>query len=638
MEKKKNLIEEGIALGESEPGTLPEETPSISFDQQCKIRRRSTEHYSGLKEFTVDGEKVEKWSDISDFTLDLIRSERRVDTEYQTCNYVLRVNPATDALLAAGPIETVVEPHDFTSSRDFETVILSRGRFTWHGSETQFRRVRQMVLQDPKAPEILLKDISGYDPKNRCWFAANGVIVPAAPGAAEGKVVLADKDGLIRVGNKTYRMEQPPEMNVDGEQQEERYKAQLPRLMFDFRGDPVEAILKPFVALMVLMYGKAAMLAVAWHLTMIFGNEFYRLTGNHPSLLLHSPQDQGKNTLGSLLMKMWGETNEPTALRAYTITSLYTKLNVYNNVPLWIDEYRPGHADDDIQDALKNSYNRSQRDVGTLDQFKTKTRFIRTSLMLSGEFAPTDPALGSRNIAVGLEAHHNVEKLQEATRLSEFLSAVTTKLLLNKALLWPLIRDRFDVLVKRFRAECGGRVDTRIVVNYAKAAAVYEVVMNDFDSGIAAEFMKHMMVKQESNHDSNLALKMLRELPLIIKESRAFIAHRIDRKHNRFLIQAQEMRQLIPKYTKDKELINRGMIPADEFIKLAKQARIMDRLHADKPTSCNVVDRDKDGNQRNTVQKGFIFDMTEPVVEEVANKVGFLYGTSKETSHVDDDM
>lgn len=603
-------------------GVLPKETPALSFEEQVCVFPNENNRYVGVeKKVSKDKDTGEErvWEDrnvLSNFTLDLLRAERRVDTDERNCSYIMRINPAKDSVLHLPPMEVTVQPKDLKPQLAFETLMLGKGRFVFNGNDRQYRRVLDITLNSTDAPEIWVKDVAGYDPSNGAFFAKNGAVTES------GKLVKADDSGLIVVGRDVYRLAQPQALK--GERPEQRSTLPVLKFLTQYPGyDPIERILKPFVTLIKGMYGDDSELSVAWTLSMPYSDKFFDLTGNHPLCLIHGPKGRGKNQLGQMLMQFFGITNKPSSILQMTITALYTKMNTYSNVPVWVDEYKPTIANDDVREALKNSYDRSYRDVGTLDQFKLKTRKIRTSVMLTGEYEPTDAALASRNIAVGIEPKHDLVKFEQAKALAESLSAVTVYMLEQKHQIWPRVEERFKTVCATYR-ESFPDIEIRTIENYAKMVAIMEPIWQD-ETRID-RFAKAMQQKQVSTISQCPVVKMLDTISYVVRTKRVALAHRVDRKAKLLMLQATEFRETFADYSKDRDA-NGRVWSAVEIIRLARDAKLLHPLHNPQPVPTNMFTQNKDGNWINCVQRAFQFDMRNPFIEEIANGIELHYGT-----------
>src|ERR1039458_10350607 len=323
-----HLQNEGKALGESSPGELPKET-TVAFEGQCRIMKTGTQRYAGFEvKKNAESEDEGVWKEISNFTMELVGTERRVDTEKKMVTYTVKITPATDVTSPMDTLVTVVEPGELTPMANFEKFVLSRGRFQFWGRDIQYKRVRSMMM-DETVPEIRAKDIAGYDPKLDIWFAHNGAVT------GNGKLYRAETSGEIVIAGEHYKLAP----------QDETALPRLPKMAFDFKGSVYDGLLWPFMDLLADMYGPVTELAVGWVFSMVYGHQFYSLTDNHPMLFIHGPKGQGKTQLGYMLMGAFGVTAKPNPIQQLSITSLYTLVNNPSNIPAWLDEYKPNSFD-----------------------------------------------------------------------------------------------------------------------------------------------------------------------------------------------------------------------------------------------------------------------------------------------------
>lgn len=617
MPINKNLLDEAKAITETEIGSLPEETPVQGYESQCQVKKTGMGRYAmrdskkKKKEGEDESSDESAWADVSDFTLDLVRTERYADSDNKETQYVLRVHPEKGSLVNPAAVDVVATPEDLMPKLNFDRFLLSRGRYQMWGPPAVHQRILKIVLDNPKAQHVDLKSVVGFDPRSGIWLVENGAV------GAGGEIYRADEQGVIHLPTGPVRMLSPMQDEEDDNQSKRKFESELPRFNFDYKYDAL-LLLRQGIDLTCKVYGPQAELGWAWHLVQLF-EQFYHLTSNNPLLLLHGPMGRGKTEFGKILRSIWGMTKAPPSLQEISVTGMYTRLNTMSGVPSTLEEYRPGAYDTNKQECLKNTYNRNPREVGTLDATKMKQRRIRGSYMLVGEWTPDDAALDSRLITVAVEGRHNSEIYRQLGELKKNLNALPVRILTDDyANSWANIKAAYEATVTRYR-ETYPSVDFRVITNYAKMVAVLSGVAPD--PSREDRFGVFMVGKMTDTRESNSAVEVLKRIPALMRDDpRSWIPFGYNDKKDVFRVQAS---MLLSRYYTRGGTPDKGKKPikVTEFIRYGLDAKILLPMHPPEPVMGRVTDRTRDGEEKSFVQRCFLFDLNNPLVREVAKEV-----------------
>jgi hypothetical protein len=134
-----------------------------------------------------------------------------------------------------------------------------------------------------------------------------------------------------------------------------------------------------------------------------------------------------------------------------------------------------------------------------------------------------------------------------------------------------------------------------------------------------------MLQKQEANVQENPAVRLLTNLPAIMKNSRLWVCYRVNHKKNFLAIHAAEM--LFASNQQDRDRTSTGQqMRTDAFLRLARDAKILVPTHPDKPWGSIVLTKSADGDIKPRNQKCFLFDLSHPIVKEVAESIEAHFG------------
>lgn len=154
-------------------------------------------------------------------------------------------------------------------------------------------------------------------------------------------------------------------------------------------------------------------LAIGWTKAVMWSKAFYERRRFFPLLCIHGKYASGKSVAAQWLMSFVGlrDTNpEMLSDRGTTEVGLARKLSYYSSLPVFIDDYRADETGTRFHTFLRGVYDRTSPTKGLQDDFGVRRTIIRGCVILTGEHAPTDPALLSRMFTIEMTRDERTDK------------------------------------------------------------------------------------------------------------------------------------------------------------------------------------------------------------------------------------
>lgn len=584
---KDELKRQAVDAAETPAGELPASIRFRGLDHQSKILKSECGFVAERKSMNEDEPRYEL---ISDFVMDLVRVERFADRDVRTVQRIVRLHNRKTGQL----VDVVAQPKDMVGKYNFRTWLLSHGDFNFWGTEADVERIIAMTFNGT-SDEVRLKNISGYDTETGHWIFTNGAV------SKDGKVTLLDeKKGYIPVGDEKYRL--------TTNDRDEKVK-RTPTLKFGVLADKSRALLKTVIRKTVELWGPGAEIGWAWFLAILWRSNWIAHTEQFPLLFVTGNPSIGKTQfIKACGLQLYGISMEPLSIAKLTPVGLFNITNSMCNIPLFLDEFKSEMlANPEIMEMLKGNADNASKVVGSTDPHKTVTRTHRTGFVICGESRPTDEALASRNVSADLVKNDNRKLFDETVELCQGLSCALVPFVQQWEEWWPHILDRSRALMTEWREAT--KLDSRIVFNYAKVCATIDVLLPDETR--KARFFAAMVVKGEEMEDKNPLANLLKVLPYLLREKKAFIPCRVNLKKRILAVNANFLIHRCSEYYRS------PIQNTKDLIRSGKMADLLIPSHTDTPVHAEVDDL-RDGKVRKINSRCFVFDMTHPLVKEVA--------------------
>lgn len=274
----------------------------------------------------------------------------------------------------------------------FREWCLSKVGATWAGGGDELNKLTMDIQARTAHRQIFELDTYGYCDDQKFWKFGNIAYT------TDGKAILPDKNNVFWHDGFGYQTDFDPKNIGTG------FEQKAP--MFDHVLD--ESLAKASFEMLTEALFNAigdfdGLLALGTIVAYFAHPELLKKYGGTPGLWLTGKRGGGKSTIAEWLMKIWGfKADKPIGLTADTTNNFVAReLAKYGCLPVWLDEYRFDVTRSEVNDLLKNAFNRTAGGKAAFDQSK-RTRSVRPETMplVSGESSTTDAATRSRYINV----------------------------------------------------------------------------------------------------------------------------------------------------------------------------------------------------------------------------------------------
>jgi hypothetical protein len=249
--------------------------------------------------------------------------------------------------------------------------------------------------------------------------------------------------------------------------------------------------------------------------------------------------------------------------------------------------------------------------------------------VISGEFRAIDTALNQRYVMVPLRKNENPKKLEEARAASAFLSAYTVTILQDYEAQWQSLDTSFKAVKGRWQKILAGKVDIRIIENYAKVFVALQNVGEDLKR--EERFLIYMQEKVSESGNMNPALEALKFMPNFMlnkMNAHGWIPLYIDLKKNRFNVDPAQLSRMYCDFTRQVQ------ISTDDLFKYAQEAGIVD---ASQKTRLGKVSLKMSQCGSTLGRSGWRLNMAHETVREIAEELESLCDKNAVAKGVTDD-
>lgn len=289
----------------------------------------------------------------------------------------------------------ILAAEDFSTIHAFREVCLSKGDFSWRGTELEWQLLIEDMFLDNDTIPIHLLEFTGRDEENKQWIFENVLLKD------NGKVITVSEDGSTFFDDeKGYRI--VPLLAT-----------MLPKLSFD--PFSVEEVFRKFEE----AWGTTGVMGFAFAIASLFSNKIFDEYKAFPFAMIYGEKEAGKTTFSDAMVMMFGFTPHYTNLSISdtTVVGMGRALGYYTSLPLRFDEYRKGEKKvEDKSSFMRSVYNRQGSLKGKREEFGVRQVKSTSTVIIIGEQRPDDPALLSRMIPLYLTPTKKSDKSYQAVK------------------------------------------------------------------------------------------------------------------------------------------------------------------------------------------------------------------------------
>lgn len=371
----------------------------------------------------------------------------------------------------------VLDMDDLNSLQRFRKKLEGMGNYLFSGSEADMLKLKA-YLYDQTETAVLLHTM-GYSTREDFYVFANGIY-------KSGVFHAADTYGIVRLGDEGQKQRcffLPMHSSIGNEhtgaEDSDSYSLERRFVHRSLNHMPFADYMERFVA----VWGQNGRVGLLYWMASLFRDVVQGCTRSFPILNLFGPKGTGKSHMGASLMTFFTTGNLAPNLRNATISGLNEEAGYSVNATVHFDEYKNNDIKPQVVEFLKGTYDGVGRTkMGGADYKNRKMTKVRSGVILSGQEMPTiDIALFHR--CVFLMFTQNTFSTAESARLSELEDIQRfgcTKYSLDVLEQRPKVQAgfamRYGETLRQLNDMTGGRVETRILENWAKLLAVFRCI------------------------------------------------------------------------------------------------------------------------------------------------------------------
>ena len=384
----------------------------------------------------------------------------------------------------------IVSPREISNNNLFRELCLSAGDYIWKGTDNHLSALFEELFVFYDQPIIKQINAIGHIEEMKKWFFNNIIITDDGDVAKANKGVIGYDENFYAIKPLEEGMEiiiNDEELNLD----------MIARLFRD-------------------AYGLDGYLAFWWYVTSLFSDWIFKYNRSFPFLLITGEAKSGKSTLTELIGYMAGSVKEtqPLNIKETTQNAIVRRSDYFHSLPIRLDEIRDDRNIDEKISMLRSLYNRQGASKGVKKDRGVRNIKINSTLVVSGEQPPDDPAFVSRCIHLRMSPSNKNESTAKAVKtlldMGDKLSSITyTALIKAKKIRKHLAKDLADTskgLIERFPT-----ADNRQINHYSAILSIHgRLSKNRFNFN---EFIKREV---EDINDDNLIDNFFRDIHTLL--------------------------------------------------------------------------------------------------------------------------
>ncbi|MBT4937046.1 hypothetical protein HON22_03940 [Candidatus Peregrinibacteria bacterium] len=399
----------------------------------------------------------------------------------------------------------LMTPKEITSVQDFETIVASKGNFSFFGTKQDMKYIFALEFESVPDRQIIQPKHIGFLKNENVWMFGNTAW-------HKGKIIEPDEESVFWINKKKgYK----PMSLVVGDANE--VVSGLPILNVLDEKKSIELQEKVCTALYNNI-GYYAWLTMGWVKAIIYSQEIFKEHKYFPILFPYGKYQSGKSMLASWVMEFFGLSYDSgLSIEETTQTAISRSLDYYCSFPVWLDEYRNTQKTIKMGGFFRNIYNRLGAKKALRNQFGTREPRVNGCLIISGEELPNDSALRSRLLPIRLsEKTRNNEAFQEVNRLIPSFNSLVAYWIQTKTkeTTEQMLKD-----IKIIRSELiKAGADTRSAEVYSVAISSFATIKPDADFMQWAE--KEALTDYQRRETENIVNIFWQYLEFFISENK----------------------------------------------------------------------------------------------------------------------
>lgn len=357
--------------------------------QGCSVIQMNGAYYK--RTYKDDKETIVR---ISDFTLRLINVYLKEDTDESG----VRTTDRHREVILRKSDGSLSEPFMVDSerkvfSKHFKVLVAKIMDCYWAGGEAELAGMWEHVYQDSTPKLVKMPKQAGRHETLGCWIFKNVLI------SKSGVTFRPDRDGVFWVNGNTQGI-RPEGFLVDSP-----YFDGIPVLDTSLTEEQTSEMLGVALSQLEKNLGsrETALISLGWLQSCVYSDEIFRAHSGMGMLLIWGLGGGGKSTISEWLQAFYGlanvgATGSVNQLQKSTV-GFHRKGGYYSSLPMALDELRGDEPSKALMGMIRSWYDREGRTLAS-GTSNVRNQQIRSTLILTGEDVPDDPATASRLLRV----------------------------------------------------------------------------------------------------------------------------------------------------------------------------------------------------------------------------------------------
>lgn len=286
----------------------------------------------------------------------------------------------------------LVDSESKVSSRNFRILVAKVMDGEWMGADGDLNGMWNLVYAQSTERVVRMPRRVGRNPALKAWIFKNVLIT------GSGRTITPDDRGVFWVNGKSQGIR--PEVISDSE-----FMDGIPKLDYSLTPEETGEMTKEAVHHLGrnLASQGDALTALGWTWSSVYSDEIFAANSGMGMLLLWGIGGEGKSTITKWLAAIYGVDDEMAGgsvnqLQKSTVGFL-RKAEYYASLPMRLDELRDNDESRSLTGMIRSWYDREPRNIAS-GNGGVKTQQIRSTLIVSGEDLPSDPATLSRFVTI----------------------------------------------------------------------------------------------------------------------------------------------------------------------------------------------------------------------------------------------
>jgi len=371
------------------------------FDKVIEVAGSSVIQMNGAYYKRVYKDDKETITRISDFTIRLINVYLREDSENPEAGGIDRHREVVIRKVDGSMSEPfMVNSESKVFVKPFKVLVAKIMDCQWSGGEAELAGVWDIVYQNSTPRIVRMPRQAGRHERLGCWIFKNILI------SKSGVIFRPDRDGVFWVNGNTQGI-RPEGFLVDSP-----YFDGIPSLDTSLNDEQTSEMLGEALVQLERNLGSRdpALLAMGWMYSCVYSDEIFKAHSGMGMLHIWGLGGGGKSTISEWLQALFGlanvgATGSVNQLQKSTV-GFQRKSGYYSSLPMALDELRNDDASKGLMGLIRSWYDREGRSLAS-GTFNIKNQQIRSTLIITGEDMPADPATMSRLVSIRIPGNND---------------------------------------------------------------------------------------------------------------------------------------------------------------------------------------------------------------------------------------